>query len=232
MRIAIFGCGNMGRTLGASWAIAGNHILFASSKPEKARYLAEHFPENAEAASYDQAADAEIVLYTANCAPERLLGDPLKVRGLVLDCRNRPLNRGGGNGADQPLFNQTATTTLAESLQAQLPMARVVKALNLHAQEIFENTPEELRALKVTSFYCGEADRQTTTLLEQLGLEPLHIGALQRAHHLEAMGQFWLSLTLEQRLGMTGCLVWREIPEKTSERFGGRMPSYREEPSG
>ncbi|MEL7060659.1 MAG: hypothetical protein AAGN46_11590 [Acidobacteriota bacterium] len=113
--------------------------------------------------------------------------------------------------------------SLAAAAQADVPEARVVKALNNHAMEVFHAEPEALRAAAVQSFLAGDdAKRVVGGLLRDLGLTPVDFGDLANAWLLEVQADL-----LRTYLFAVGNPLFSpaliEVP-KAEPRFGGRRP--------
>jgi predicted dinucleotide-binding enzyme len=78
--------------------------------------------------------------------------------------------------------------SLAEATQQDVPSAKVVKALNNQAMEVFNSDAAALRDAGVQAFIAGddaEAKQITIALLNDLGLKPVDFGPLSNAWLLE-----------------------------------------------
>lgn len=222
MKIAILGCGNMGRTLGWLWSQAGHAVALASRDREKAARLAGQF--GATAGSYTEVvSDSQVVLYTPRlCSPSELVEDRGVFHGkVVIDC----------NQEEVPLLFdfRPRSQSLAQWLAGELPLSQVVKAFNLHPVELYQHGPERLREWGVQSFFCSdfpEARSAVSQLARDLGLTPFDCGSLSRAHLLESQANFARLFQLEQGQALVSQFQLVGFPEPPEGAYGGRTPSY------
>jgi len=172
MRIGIVGTGNMGRSLGALWAERGHDVLFGAREVGKAMAAAELAGCGARAGGNDDAAAfGDVLLWGVRDVPAAEVLSDLRVLDgkVVLDPNNRPTPTDFTMGPRDGVSH-------AERLQRQLPHARVVKAFNTMAQEVFELSPEPLRAHEVSVFLAGDdadAKRVAADLTREIGFVPL-----------------------------------------------------------
>jgi 8-hydroxy-5-deazaflavin:NADPH oxidoreductase len=214
MRVLIIGTGNMGRAI-ATRALAGGHtVLLYNEDPGKAQALATELAGSVARETNiavaetpgDAVPGSEVVVlatyYPVSLEIARRLGDVLAGK-TVVDISN-PLNA---------TFDGLVTapgTSAAETIQAALPGARVVKAFNT----TFAST---LVAGKVAGqpldvFIAGDdagAREAVATLVRSGGLNPVDVGALERARQLEGLG--FLGITLQVRLGTHFDTAWRIV---------------------
>ncbi|WP_199321865.1 hypothetical protein [Leptolyngbya sp. FACHB-321] len=83
--------------------------------------------------------------------------------------------------------------SLAEKLASEVPKARVVKAFNTMAQEIFELAPSPLKDYQVSVFVCAddaEARKTVMQLAKNIGFPSVDYGELRRARLVEGLGGF------------------------------------------
>lgn len=223
MRIGIIGTGNMGRSLGILWAEQGHDVFFGARDAGKAEAAAQIAGRGARHGTNDEAAAfGEAVFYSARgIHPGEVLADVRALDGkTVIDSNNGPIPDGF---AYEPI-----TVSLAETLQAQIPAARVVKAFNTMSQETFELAPESLRQQRVSVFIAGddEAARQTVMgLAEQIGFAPVDCGGLRNARLIEGLGDFIRLLMLGQERGPYTALSVHPLPQPPAARLGGRQES-------
>jgi predicted dinucleotide-binding enzyme len=81
--------------------------------------------------------------------------------------------------------------SLAEKLASEVPNARVVKAFNTMAQEVFELAPSPLKDYQVSVFVCAddiEARKTVMQLANEIGFASVDCGELRRARLLEGLG--------------------------------------------
>lgn len=224
MRIGIVGTGNMGRSLGILFAQAGHEVLFGARDPEKAGAAAALAGQGSRAGSNAEAAAfAPVVVYgVRDVPPAQVLGSPAALDGrIVVDMNNgefprRPRAVALGN-------------SLAERLAAAAPGARVVKAFNTLAQEVFELAPEPLRGHAVSVFLAAddvEAKRVVAGLAEEIGFEAVDAGPLAAAQLLEDLADLVRHLIGPMGGGPLTTLSRRQLPPPaTAPRLGGRQPS-------
>lgn len=185
MRIGIIGSGNMGRALGVRWAALGHEVTFGARRPEQAEAAASRAGHGARASDNDAAAAfAEVALWTMReTAAAAVLRDPSALDGkVVIDLNNRemaPVRDG-----------RWPERSIAETLQAALPAARVVKAFNTIAMPTFDTSPSVLQAANAQTFLAGDdetAKAVVRELAQALGFGAVDLGPLLRARLIEAM---------------------------------------------
>jgi len=221
MKIGIIGAGNMSRSLGIVWAEQGHDVFFGSRHAAKGAGLAAFAGNGTQGGTNDEAAAfGEVVLFTVR---EKVLSDVLTsveplAGKIVIDCNNRAVP------ADFA-FDAMMGESLAEKTAADAPGARVVKAYNTMAQEVFEMSPEPLRKHGVSAYLCAddEAAKQTVAeLSSDIGLVPVDCGPLRSARMLEVLGDFIRFMMAGMDLGRFATINVKTIPEPAQERLGGR----------
>lgn len=225
MRIGIIGTGNMGRTLGLLWAEQGHDLLFGSSNPERARSVASMAKGHARGGTYHEAATfGDLIFYSLRDLPSKALRSKSVLDGkIVIDPNNRAIPEDYAYG---PLMAES----MAEQLQADVPKARVVKAFNTVAQEVYEIPATDLRKFNTAIFVAGDdadARRQVGSLAEEMGLSAVDCGGLRNARMLEALADFTRYLIMGKQLGVFTTLAVNVLPplEPHELRFGGRQAS-------
>lgn len=221
MRIAFIGSGNMARALGIVWAERGHEVFFGSRDPAKARACAALGPGGIEFGSNDQAAAfGEVVVHTVRgVMPSAVLASTAALTGKVLVCiNNRAIPK---DFAFEPMMGPS----LAEALAADVPKARVVKAFNTMAQEVFEHPRATLQGYDVSSFVCGDdagARQVAVDLSRDAGLNPVDCGPLRAARMLELMGDFIRYMMFGMKHGYFATISVRDIAAANGHRLGGR----------
>jgi len=224
MRIGIVGTGNMGRSLGALWAERGHDVLFGAREVGKAMAAAELAGCGARAGGNDDAAAfGDVLLWGVRDVPAaEVLSDLCVLDGkVVLDPNNRPTPTDFTMGPRDGVSH-------AERLQRQLPHARVVKAFNTMAQEVFELSPEPLRAHEVSVCLAGDdadAKRVAADLTREIGFVPLDLGPLAAARLAEGMADFIRYVMGTGHQGPTATVSVSVLPLPEGQRLGGRQPS-------
>lgn len=199
MRIAVFGTGEVGRTIGTKLLALGHEVHLGSrtATNEKAVAWAKEAGGKAKAGTYaEAAAGAELVF---NCTQGAGTLEALKAAGegaldgkVVVDVSN-PLDF--SKGMPPSLFISN-TDSLGEAVQRAFPKARVVKTLNTMWCGLMVN-PRLLPDAHV-NFLCGNdagAKAAVKTLLETFGWKPeelLDLGDITCARGTESMLPLWL----------------------------------------
>ena len=104
---------------------------------------------------------------------------PLKNK-VVIDLNNRDFPR--------DFKPDELLQSLAEATQQDIPEAKVVKALNNQAMQVFNCDAASLREAGIQSFIAGDDDaakRTVSELLDDIGLKAVDFGALSNAWLLE-----------------------------------------------
>lgn len=228
MKIGIIGTGNMGRILGSAWALQGHEVFFgardiAVAGEAAARATSLGAPHALAGSNREAAMFGDVVFYSPrSVSPVEVIGDVGILDGkVVIDPNNWAIPAGGFEFV-------TIQESLAERLQGLLPRARVVKAFNTMAQELFEQPLEALRAHGVAAFLASDHDsaRETVaSLARDLGLVPIDIGPLRNARIAESLGDLIRYLILGAKLGPYATLKVDVMPAMDTGRFGGRRPS-------
>lgn len=182
MRIGFWGSGNMARVLGGAWSVAGHQIAFGSRDAEKSRSVARGIGFSATGETNDAVTDScEVIVSTVRAVPSSFLTSTSALAGkVIIDLNNRDLPR--------EFKSEEFLNSLAEATQKDVPAARVVKALNNQAMEVFNCDAAALREAGIQAFIAGDNDeaKQTVTeLLNDIGLKSVDFGPLSNAWLLE-----------------------------------------------
>ncbi|MET9632780.1 NAD(P)-binding domain-containing protein [Lentzea sp. NPDC006480] len=169
MRIGIIGAGQMARALGNGWAAAGHEIRYG--KRGETRETVEF-------------GDVTLLAVPVSALTE-VLGQGSFDGKTVIDCTN----------AFEPDSGSMvlAEDAVAERIANEAPGARVVKAFNLCAAEVWEASERVFEGRRLAVPLCGddaEALAQVEELVHDLKAEPVRAGGLNRARYLEAMSAF------------------------------------------
>lgn len=191
MRIGIFGAGMMSEALGRRWAAAGHELMIAGRTPDKATQLAGKL--GGRAAGFAEVADfAEVaviaVRYQGLGETLGWIGDDLRGKPIIdwtnpVEVENFTLVDCPGGSAARWVQTSTAGS--------------VVKAFNLCHASVWELDPPIFDGRRLVAPYCGDdpvAGQIAERLIRDCGAEPLSIGDLRRAAHLEAMAAVVISL--------------------------------------
>lgn len=209
MKIAFIGSGNVGAALAIRLTEAGHEAFLAESKEGSASVAAALARSSRLTARplADAVREAEVVVlatpYQANEAILRPLADALSGKVLV-DCTN-PV----GPGLTHGLRSERSGS---EAVQALVPAARVVKAFSIYGFENLENASYPARDAKPAMLFCGD-DAQAKTavarLITDVGFDPVDVGGLVQALHLEHMTLLWVRMIRAGR--QSPSLVWAAL---------------------
>ena len=223
MKIGILGSGNMGRSLGILWAEQGHAVFFGARTAEKGKAVVESAGNNTQGGTNDEAAAfGDVLLYTIRGVnPAEVLTSVNVLDGKILiDCNNYEIPE---NFAYLPIEQ-----SLAEKLAGEVPQARVVKAFNTMAQEVFELSPQPLKEHNVSVFVAGDdedARKIVMNLAKDIGFVPVDCGELRFARLIEGLGDFIRYLMIGQKLGSYTAISVESLPAAQNERLGGRQSS-------
>jgi NADPH-dependent F420 reductase len=205
MNIAIIGAGNVGKALTGSAIRTGNNVTVSSASGDTARALAEATGARAAASDREAAEGADLVVlavpYTA--VPDVLADIGWALDGKVVVDATNPLK------AD---YSGLATdgTSGAETIQAQVPGARVVKAFNTAFAS--RQTDPTVSGLRADGYVAGDDEDAKATVLglvEAIGFNPIDTGGLAMARYLEGMA--WLNISLQMKNGWSWQAGWKLV---------------------
>jgi 8-hydroxy-5-deazaflavin:NADPH oxidoreductase len=191
MKIGVLGAGVMADALGTRWAAAGHELMVAGRTAGKADALARKW--GGRTGSFREVAEfgdiaVIAVLYQGLPATLAEIGDALRGKPIV-DCNN-PVE----------IEHFTLVTEPGRSMAQDIELAtggHVVKAFNLCEARVWQMEPPMFDNRRLVVPYCGDhsaALDMTRDLIADLGGEPVPIGDLRHAHHLEAMAAIVISL--------------------------------------
>ncbi|MER6946033.1 NAD(P)-binding domain-containing protein [Nonomuraea sp. NPDC000554] len=197
MRIGILGAGQMAEALGSGWARAGHEVMVGARSPEKARKLAEGIGAGARGGDLRAAAEhgEALLLAVPALSVDGILAEVGAADGALagrtlIDCTNAYEPDAFTDAPGSFLLTDDA---VAERVARLAPGARVVKAFNVCAAEVW--TSHAGRGLGVP--LCGDDERaveMVADLVSDLGFEPVRAGGLRRARYLEAVSVFVVGL--------------------------------------
>jgi len=206
MKIAFIGIGNVGSALADHLARLGHSVTIAARDPrsESVRKAVAKNPSLVVRPPKEAVADAEVVFlatpFQANEEALKAVASELKGRILV-DCTN-PLGPGLTHGLKSEISG-------SEFIQNLVPQGKVVKAFTIYGLENFENSAYPGYNVKPVMMYCGQdaaAKKTVNELIAQLGWEPLDVGGLEQALHLEHMTLLWVRMVRVN--GHSPNMVW------------------------
>jgi hypothetical protein len=209
MKVAIIGAGNVGSALAGALTRAGHDVAVSANNPAHAERVATDTGAHAapSASQSVESADVVILAVPTGAVLEVAAGLRRQLRGkVVIDVSNRPTPAPAADSAH----------SIAEEVQALLPEARVVKALNT----VFASrqAQPDLDGTSLDGYVAGddpEAKRVVLELVESIGLRPLDVGGLAVARTLEGMA--WLHIALSMEHGWSWQSGWKLVgPTETA----------------
>jgi NADPH-dependent F420 reductase len=212
MNVLIIGAGNMGRGIATRLANSNANLIIHDVDATKAQALATELGGNTAGSRIRvtteptaAVATSDIVIlaswYAVNLETARTLGAALSGK-IVVDISN-PLNESYDGLVTAP------GTSAAEMIRSVVPAdTKVLKAFNT----TFAGTlvAGEVAGQPLDVFIAGDDDVAKSTLAELVragGLNPIDVGALERARQLEALGL--LGITLQFRLNTGFGTAWK-----------------------
>jgi len=206
MKIAFIGCGQVGAPLADHLQRVGHSVTLGAHSPnsESVKKALARNPNLSVAPPKDAVRDAEVVfLATPFQANESALNAVSEeIRGKILvDCTN-PVGPNLSHGLNNELSG-------SEVVQKLVPEAKVVKAFTIYGFENFENPTYPGYTILPVMMFCGNdsaAKRIVGELIGQLGWEPLDVGGLEQALHLEHLTLLWIRMVRVN--GHSPHMVW------------------------
>ncbi len=201
MKIAVFGTGGVGETIGSKLVELGHEVKMGSrtANNEKAAAWAKKAGEKASAGTFAEAAKFGEVIFNATLGAGsveafKMAGEENSAGKTVIDISNA---LDFSKGFPPSLFISN-TDSLGETLQRAFPKAKVVKALNTMAAPLMVNP----RALPDShhTFMAGNdeaAKTQVKAILASFGWkaeEIIDVGDLSAARGLEQYLPLWTRL--------------------------------------
>jgi 8-hydroxy-5-deazaflavin:NADPH oxidoreductase len=222
MKIGIIGSGNMGRTLGLFWMEHGHEVFFGSRGRKDIDYIREVYSGPLNHGSIHEAITfGEVLFYSLrDTMPTAVAPAELWWGKIVIDCNNGPI---------PPDFNYPAQQqSYTERYQENIPEAKIVKAFNTNAQELFNHSPGLLHENDVIGLMAGddpEAKQIVATLLRDAGLKPIDAGMAYNARLLESFADLIRMLMIKNNLGPYLVFKTDILPTPAHESKGQRQPT-------
>jgi len=193
--IGIIGAGRMTKALSTKWLDAGHGVCVSGRTPDKARQLADELGRGCRSGSFREAVEFGDVLLIAvrhegvmETLEQAGSGEHALAGKVLIDCSN-PVN------IDDFTLAGNEHNSLAERIQ-QVSGAKVVKAFNLCEAQVWEMAPPVFDGRKLVVPYCADEDAAVEVgaqLITAVGCEPMQLGPLLYARHLEAMAAIVIS---------------------------------------
>lgn len=209
MNIAFIGYGNVGAPLADHLQHLGHTVTLAANDPgsDSIHKVLARNPKLAVATPQAAVKSADIVFlatpYQANEAALTAVAEELKDK-IIVDCTN-PVGPNLGHGLN-------SVQSGSEVTQALVPQSKVVKAFTIYGFENFESNTYPGYDIKPVMMYCGNdtaAKKTVSGLIEQLGWQPLDVGGLEQALHLEHMTLLWVRMVRVN--GHSPNMVWAAL---------------------
>lgn len=210
MRIAFIGHGKVGGALAASLARTGHDVVIADTGRGVSADDSGASPGPSVQPASEAIRGAQVVFLTTPFnVTEAILAvhaDALAGK-VVVDCTN-PV----GPGMTHGLKSERAGS---EVLQAAVPQARVVKAFSIYGYENLADNVYPGSPATPAMFFCGNdagAKETVRGLIVDLGWDPLDVGDLQQALHLEHMTLLWIRMVRVS--GSSPRIVWAALRDR------------------
>jgi len=184
-KIGTIGAGHIGSTLGGLWVKAGHEVMFSSRHPEELKSLVDSLGPKAHAGTVAEAvAFGEVILlavpYKAIPDLAHEFGAELAKKELVLDASN-PIP-----GRDGEMATKVREMGAGLYLAQLLPGAKIVRAFNAIGYHSLAEDAKE-RPGHIGMPMAGDdagAVALASTLVREVGLEPVVIGKLDAGKYL------------------------------------------------
>jgi predicted dinucleotide-binding enzyme len=176
----------MGGKLGTIFARAGHVVVFSYAHDhEKLEGLAHGASGNARAGTpFGAARDADALLLAVHWSRvDDVLQQAGDLTGKVLLTCSLPMNR------DDTELVVAHTSSGAEELARKAPGARVVSAFGtVPSEALFAVYAKRRRKRRPSLVYCGDDERAkevAAVLIRDVGFDPVDVGPLETARHIE-----------------------------------------------
>jgi predicted dinucleotide-binding enzyme len=193
LRIAVLGAGNVGRTLGKKWTVAGHSVTFGVSDPngQKAQAVSAELGTTVSIGSVADAlasADLAVMAVPGRVMDAVIAANAAQLDGkIIIDAANR---MGGG------ALNSFAT------FRAQTRDARVYRAFSNYGWENFADPG--VGGAQADLFYCGpdgESRAVVEGLISDIGLRPMRVGDTDQVDVVDGIFRLWFALAAGQHMG-------------------------------
>lgn len=209
MTIAFIGHGKVGAPLADHLQRAGHRVLVAArdAGADSVKALLQRNPALQVATPEQAVTAAEVVFLATPFAAVETVIPPLSgsLAGKVMvDCTN-PVGPGLSHGLRSEQSGPAR-------LQALAPGASVVKAFTIYGYENLEDNRFPHVGVKPAMMFCGQdvaAKRIVGQLIAELGWEPLDVGGIEQALHMEHLTLLWIRLVRSG--GRSPHLAWAAL---------------------
>jgi len=191
--IAIIGTGSVARALGPEFAELGHKIVYGSRNParDNVRELVVRTGHGASATTPAEAASGASIVVLA--VPGEVIEAVVKGLGdlsgkIIID----PTNAIGED--EDGFFKMMVATSNAELIQGWAPQAYVVKAFNTLNWRTMVDPDSAGGPVSIPLVGDNqEAKATVAALVTGMGLEPIDLGPVRYAHHVEGMLIVWIN---------------------------------------
>ncbi len=209
MKITFIGYGQVGAPLADHLERVGHHVTLAAND-QNSESVKKALARNGNlkvTAPKIAVSDAEVVFlatpFQANEPALKAVADEIRKK-ILIDCTN-PVGANLSHGLN-------SVQSGSEMVQALVPETKVVKAFTIYGFENFENSSYPNYDVKPVMMYCGKdsaAKEVVGKLIAQLGWNPLDVGGLEQALHLEHMTLLWVRMV--RVMGHSPNIVWAAL---------------------
>ena len=189
-RIAVIGTGNVGAALGPEFAALGHDIVYGSRDPsrDEVKALVERTGGNASATTQQEAiigADIVLLAVPGGLAESITLALGDLSGKIIID----PTNNYSRDG----IPHLAGDTSNGELIQAAAPNAHVIKAFNAlnWRQMVDPDTSGGPLSIPLAG-NDADAKAKVAEIVAGMGLEPVDVGPIQNARHVEGMLVLWV----------------------------------------
>jgi hypothetical protein len=209
MKIAFIGYGQVGSPLADHLERAGHDVTLAAhdANSTSVRNALGKNPKLRVSPPNEAVSVAEVVFlatpFQANEAALKAVAEDLRGKILV-DCTN-PVGPNLTHGLNN-------VQSGSEMVQKLVPESHVVKAFSIYGFENFENNCYPGYHVRPVMMFCGNSNDAKKTvggLISQLGWEPLDVGGVEQALHLEHMTLLWIRMVRVG--GQSPHTVWAKL---------------------
>jgi predicted dinucleotide-binding enzyme len=196
-RIAIIGTGDVAGALGPEFAAQGHDIVYGSRDPSRdaVKALLKRTAGEASATSQVEAVEGARIVVLA--VPGRLA---VEIASSLGDLSGKIVIDPTNNYVRDEVPRLATETSNGEALQDALPGARVVKAFNTLSWRQMVDPDSSGGPVTIPLVGNDEAAKATVAdLVTGMGLEPIDLGPIQNARHVEGMLVLWMHARLNGR---------------------------------
>ena len=192
--IAVLGAGNIGRTVGQKWSMAGHEVRFSVNDPAgtNAQVLRTETANQAVIGTIEEVlrGDTDVVLVALPGDVVEMVAQKYATQldgRIIIDAANR--------------MGEDSMHNLAH-FQQYAPQAQLYRAFNTLGWENFAEP--DFHGIQADLFYCGpdgEARPKVEQLISEIGLRPVYLGGNDRMGLLDSIAALWFTLALGQKKG-------------------------------